>query len=271
MTGRPCAVILGNGPSVAGLMPGRLRPEDRIIRVNSFFAERVLHAGPRVDLAFIGGDPRAAPFVAAGLGRARGYRVAAWATDDRRIVRSCERLVAAPRRAVPALPAALARDIAREIGHDIALPTSARGPGPTSGVRAVLAAIAMGETEILIAGLDLYALPDRYAFSPGPRMRALMGGDYARSWPDPAQHLPDLDRQILARVAACPGLSLRLAAPTPALSGVLDLAPDRGGPASPCTGDNPGPCDWPAWAGARPLAGVVIARRLRAWHRRHAA
>jgi hypothetical protein len=255
-----CTAVLGNGPSVAGLLPGRLRTDDRIVRVNSFFVEHVLHTGTQVDLAFIGGDPRAAPFVAAGLARARVYRVAAWATDDPRVARSCDWHLTIPRLVLPPLPAALAADVDGLI--------AVSGRRPTSGVRATLAAVALGARDILIAGLDLYATSDRYVFAPGPRMQALMQADYTRRAPDPARHLPDLDRRILARLAADPALILHLAAPTPALSGILDTAPDRGGPASLSAGPNPGPRDWPAWAGPVPLAGLAALRRLRGWQRR---
>jgi hypothetical protein len=259
MIGASGTAVLGNGPSIAGLLPGRLRTDDAIVRVNSFYVEDRLHAGSRVDLAFIGGDPRAAPFVAAGLTRARSYRVAAWATDDPRIARNCAGLLAPPQCTLPAL--------APELERDITTLVATAGRRPTSGVRAVLAAVALGATDIVIAGLDLYATADRYAFAPGPRMRALMGPDYARPDADLAQHLPDLDRRILVRLAGHPGLALRLAAPTRALSGILDAAPDRGGPASLCAGRNDGPRDWPAWAGHLPLAGIATARRLRAWKR----
>jgi hypothetical protein len=259
MNGGACTAVLGNGPSVASILPGRLCADDTIIRVNSFFVEDHLHAGARVDLAFLGGDPRAAPFVAAGLARARAYRVAAWATDDPRVARSGTRHLAAPRLTLPPLPAALAADIDSLI--------AASGRRPTSGVRAILAAVALGATDLLLAGLDLYASPDRYAFAPGPRMRALMRADYARPAPDPAQHLPDLDLRVIARLAAHPGLTLRLAASSPALSEILDTAPDRGGPASLSAGPNPGPRDWPAWAGPMPLAGLAALRRIRGWQR----
>ena len=262
MIGGIAAVVLGNGPSAADILPGRIRADDGIVRVNSFFVEPVLFAGARVDLAFIGGDPRAAPFVAAGLSQARAYQVGAWATDDPKVAQSCARRLAAPGLVLPALPVALAGDIDSLIAACRRL--------PTSGVRATLAAVALGAREILIAGLDLYATPDRYVFAPGPRMRALMQDDYACPAPDPALHLPDLDRRILARLADDPALTLRLAAPTAALSGILDVAPDRGGPASLSAGPNPGPLDWPAWAGPVPLAGLAALRRIRGWQRRMA-
>jgi hypothetical protein len=253
------AAVLGNGPSGAALRPGRLRTDDAIVRVNSFFAEPRLRAGPRVDLAFLGGDPRAAPFVACGIARSRAHDLRAWASDDPRAARAATRHLAAPQLVLPPLPPSLAADLRALV--------AAAGLRPTSGTRAVLAAVALGARDVVIAGIDLYAGTTRYAFTPGPRMAALMDADYAAAAPSPAQHAPDLDRRILARVATEPGLTLRLAAPSPALDDVLDPAPDRGGPASLDAGPNPGPHDWPAWAGPVPLAGLVALRRLRRWQR----
>jgi len=253
------AAILGNGPSAACLLPGRLRADDAIVRVNSFFVEPRLVAGTRVDLAFLGGDPRAAPFVAAGLVHQRTYSVQAWASDDPRAARAVARHLSVPQRAVPPLSAGLDTDIRALV--------AAAGLRPTSGTRAVLAAVALGARDLVIAGIDLYAGPARYAFTPGPRMRALMAADYASDGPTPAQHSADLDRRILARLAAEPDVTLRLAAPSAALSDILDPAPDRGGLALTNAGPNTSLRDWPAWAGPVPLAGLVALRRLRAWQR----
>lgn len=259
MTRWRTAAILGNGPSAADLLPGRLRTDDAMVRVNSFFAEPRLRAGPRVDLVFLGGDPRAAPFVAAALARLRSHDLRAWASDDPRVARAAARHLIAPQLPLPPLPPILAADVA-------ALVTDT-GLRPTSGTRAVLAAVALGARDLVIAGIDLYSGPTRYAYVPGPRMRALMAADYAVTGPPPAQHAVDLDRRVLARVAAEPGLSLRLAAPTSCLTDILDTAPDRGGPPTLDAGPNPGPDDWPSWAGLVPLAGVVALRQLRRWQR----
>ena len=253
------AVVAGNGPSLAAISPGRVLASDAMFRINSFFLEPEYYLGRRVDLAMVAGDPRVVPFLAETLRRAAAdYQLRAWSAPSPRVARLARRALQAPFRPLRYRDAATAAEVAR-----LSAEYQAR---PTSGIETVLMAHAMGARRILLAGIDLYATPRRYAFEPGPRMRALMGGDLGRrSW-DRRLHHPDLDRRMLDWLARRGEVELfRLAEETP-LAALLDLAPRRPGPA-PEHPPKPPIEDWAGWAGGwYPLRLLWLMRRLRGWH-----
>ena len=75
-------LVAGNGPSLATIPPGQVLASDQVVRTNNFFFEEQYYVGRRVDLAFIGGDPRVAPFVLATLAHAReSYELRAWSAS----------------------------------------------------------------------------------------------------------------------------------------------------------------------------------------------
>jgi hypothetical protein len=225
--------------------------DDFVVRVNNFFFERRFHLGPRVDLAVLGGDPRVAPFMAETLRRCGDYDLRAWTSHDPRVIRGIGRMPA-PHVPMRLRDAHVARALdALRARHDREV---------TTGIFAVLTAHALGAERIVLAGMDLYGGPARYPFAPGRRMRALMGQDLGRRGADPQLHDTDLDRAVLAMLAARGDVALHAAAPTPRLDDLMPPAPARDG-ARPDDRPRSPPEDWAPRAGAYPVA---LLRALRA-------
>lgn len=249
-------VVAGNGPSLAGIAPGRVLASDAIFRINSFFLEPEYYLGRRVDLALLAGDPRVVPFVTETLRRAAGhYDIHRWAGSKPRVARIARGgglpWPEEPMRQNPEAEEALVRLSAEYQAQ------------PTSGVLALYLAHAMGAGSIGVAGIDLYAAPRRYAFDPGPRMRALLGRDLGTRAYDRRLHHPDLDKAAIDWLAARPDVSLfRLSEDTP-LSEHLDLAPERDGPA-PARPEKAPITDWSGWAkGWYPVQALWVMRKVR--------
>lgn len=250
-------VVAGNGLSLTEIAPGRVLATDRIVRTNNFFFEAEYYLGKRVDLAFIGGDPRVAPFVFETLNRARSqYDLGTWSAPSDRVARIGQRFLDLPYHMRDLGGAEAAAELTKlEARYD------AR---PSTGLQALLMAYGLGARRIILAGMDLYSGTRRYAYAPGPHQRDLLGHDLGTRAYDRRLHHPDLDRALLDWLAARPGLSLWRASNTSALTEVLDLAPERTGPA-PETGPKPQILDWADWAGWYPIALLKVLRRLRRW------
>jgi len=250
------AVVAGNGPSLAHVAPGRVTGADAILRTNSFFLEPEYFLGTRVDLAMIAGDPRVVPFLLETLCRAPHlYRIGGWSSPAPGVARMAARRMSCPQVPMACLTPAVAAEVARLSDHYRAV--------PTAGVQTLLLAHAKGARHILLAGIDLYATPQRYAVTPGPHMRRLLGQDLGTRSFDNRLHHPDLDRRLIAFLADQPGLTLQRAADPSPLSGLLDLAPPRTGPALhqppkvPIT-------DWAGWAdGWYPVGALWLPRQVR--------
>jgi hypothetical protein len=249
------AVVAGNGPSLAHIAPGRVTGADTILRTNSFFLEPVYYLGTRVDLAMISGDPRVAPFIAETLRRHQGsYDLRHWSATNPAVGRKLRRRMLCPYQpmhyATPDVAAAVARFCAQYQAQ------------PTAGVQTMFLAHALGARHILLAGIDLYATPQRYAFDPGPRMQALMGRDLGTRTYDSHLHHPDLDRALIGWLASQPDVVLHRAADPSPLTGLLDLAPVREGPAleqpvkAPIT-------DWSGSANGYPIGLLMALRKVR--------
>lgn len=283
MTARPF-VVAGNGPSIAEIPTGMVQPDDFIIRVNNFYFEPKFYVGNRVDLAFMAGDPRVATFMFETLHRCRqDYDLRAWTSHNPKVVRAGQRRFGTSYRPMryrdAATEAAVATLIAQFDRH------------PTSGVYAVLAAHALGATEVILAGLDFYDGLRRYPYELGPNCRALMGRDLVVRGLDGHLHDVELDRAILRYLAKEGGLRLLCAAPIPvALADLAAPAQPRRLPAptdlntSPDTGQNAdfflgqeaepivrnAPSDWVSYSGLYPIAvlkflrwGSALFRRLK--------
>jgi hypothetical protein len=252
VTARPF-VVAGNGPSIAGLPPGVICPEDFIIRVNNFFFEPQFYLGQRVDLAFMAGDPRVAPFMFETLHRCRGdYDLRAWTSHNPKVVRAGQRRFGALHQPMRYRDAALEAEVTALCVQ--------YGRQPTSGIYAVLMAHAMGAQEIILAGLDFYSQPRRYPFEPGPHYRALMGQDLGRRGLDTRLHDPELDRAVLKLLNARGDVRLLTAAETPALEGLAEPAPVRGGAMLTVQRQAP-PAEWASRSGLYPIALLKILRR----------
>ena len=254
-------VVAGSGVSLAAIEPGRILADDRIMRVNNFFFEDRYYLGKRVDLAFVAGDPRVAPFVFATLDRARAlYDVREWTAVPERVARAGRKLTALPERPMRHADALVTAEVER---------LQARyQTQPSGGLRAILLAHAMGARQVVLAGIDLYQGTQRYVYPPGKHQRDLLGEDLARRAYDLSQHHPDLDRSLLAWLADREDLTLWRSADCPALNGLLDLAPERPGPAlAPAPKPRSEIVDWADWAGWYPIALLKTLRRVRRWQR----
>lgn len=255
-------VVAGNGLSLTTIAPRRILAGDRIVRTNNFFFEHRYFLGSRVDLAFVGGDPRIAPFVFETLRRARAhYDIGAWSASTERVARIGRRFLDLPYRPPHHADAETAATLARlQARYQVV---------PSTGVQAVLLAHAMGARRIVLAGIDLYSGPQRYAYAPGRHQRDLLGADLATRAYDRHLHHPDLDRAVLDWLAGRPDTMLWRSADTAPLNGVLDLAPERTGPPLLATvKQQPQILDWADWAGWYPIALLKALRRARHWQRR---
>jgi hypothetical protein len=255
-------VVAGNGSSIAQIPAGRIRADDYIIRTNNFFFEPRFFLGHRVDMAFMGGDPRVAPFMFETLHRCRhDYDLRGWSSHNPRVMR------AGLRRFRPSFQPMRYRDavIEREVGALV----SRHGRHPMTGIYAALMAHGLGAEVIILAGMDFYGNSRRYPFEPGPRYRALMGQDLNERGLDGHLHDLRLDHAILRLLQSRGDVRLLHAGDNPLLSNVADPAPDRGGERL----DKPRsstPDDWVAWAGLYPIEalkalrkGSGVARRLK--------
>jgi hypothetical protein len=255
-------VVAGNGLSLTRIAAGRVVAGDTIIRTNNFFFEDRYFLGKTVDLAFVGGDPRVAPFVFETLNRARShYDVRQWSASSDRVARIGQRFLQTPYRPMqPADQATTAKLAELQARYQVV---------PSTGIQALLMARAMGARRIVLAGIDLYAGPQRYAYAPGRHQRDLLGGDLATRAYDRHLHHPDLDREMIGWLANRPGMTLWRSADCPALDGLLDLAPERPGtPVLAAPKLQPQMLDWADWAGWYPIALLKLLRRVRRWQRR---
>ncbi|MVO18516.1 hypothetical protein [Parasedimentitalea huanghaiensis] len=246
-------VVAGNGPSIASLEPGCIQADDFIIRINNFFFEPRFFLGQRVDLAFMAGDPRVAPFMFETLHQCRAdYDLRAWSSHNPRVVRAGQRRFGAlyqPMRY---------RD--SEIEAEVKTLIARYNRSPTTGVYAVLMAHAIGAQEIIMAGLDLYSTPQRYPYELGPHYRALMGQDLAARGIDSHLHHPQLDLDILKVLKTRDDVRLLRACDTPALKDLTDWAPVQGTPSLDQPRHSP-PTDWAARSGFYSIELLKVLRR----------
>ena len=253
-------VVAGNGHSVSGIADGRILADDFIIRTNNFFFEPSFFLGRRVDLAFMGGDPRVAPFMFETLYRCRSdYQLTAWSSHNPKVARAGRRRFGALFQPMVFKTAAVEQRVRELCAH--------YGKTPTTGIYAVLMAHALGAKTIILAGIDLYETDQRYPFTPGHHYRALMGQDLLGRGVDDRLHDPDLDRDILRWINAQDDVVVQLAAENSALGAFLDLAPLRQGPAVTEERSNP-PTDWSARSGLYPIAMLKLLRLGSAFMRR---
>lgn len=253
-------VVAGNGSSLARLLPGCVLASDRIVRTNNFFFEPESYLGTRVDLAFMAGDPRVAPFMFETLWRhGRDYDLRGWTSHDPRVIR------AGKRRFAPGLRPL--RPPAPDVARAVETLTVRHQRRPNTGTRAVLAAHAMGARHILLAGIDLHSGSQRYVYPPGRRMRALMGQDLGARGPDRHLHDPALDLAILAMLRDRDDLVLERACDSAALAEILPAAAARPGP-GPDRAPRRAPTDWVGRVGLYPMALLLALRRASALTRR---
>ncbi|EBA14557.1 hypothetical protein RSK20926_01142 [Roseobacter sp. SK209-2-6] len=251
------AVVAGNGASITELEPGRILADDFIIRVNNFFFEPAFYLGQRVDLAFMAGDPRVAPFMFETLYRCRqDYQIAGWSSHNPRVVRAGQRRFGALYQPMQYRDDSLRSEVQRLIVK--------YQRQPTSGIYAVLMAHALGAEKIILAGLDFYTGAKRYPFEPGPHYRALMGQDLGQRGLDHHLHDLALDLDILKILQARGQCQLLRARENPVLEDLTSLAPLRAplreGEALQRPRRNP-PVDWASRSGIYPISLLKFLRR----------
>lgn len=257
-------VIAGNGPSIAQLPPGVLHEDDFIIRVNNFFFEPLYYLGRRVDLAYMAGDPRVAPFMFETLHQWRAdYDLRALSSHNPKVWRAGQRRFADLLQPMRYRDAQLEADVQQLITQS--------GRHPTSGIYAILLAHAMGASEILMLGFDFYAQPQRYPFSVGRHYRGLMGQDVAQRGMDRRLHDQELDLDILRLLKRRADVTLLMADDIPVLHGIAQVVtPQKTVSQIPhMLQPRPdAPKDWVAWSGFYPIACLKLLRRLSAcWHK----
>lgn len=246
-------VVAGNGASISDIEPGRIQADDFIIRTNNFFFEPDFYLGRRVDLAFMAGDPRVAPFMFETLYRCRqDYELGSWSSQNPKVVRAGQRRFGALYRPMRYRDARLEAEVQRLITQ--------HQRQPTTGIYAALMAHAMGAGEIILAGFDFYTGQRRYPFDPGPHYRTLMGQDLGRRGLDQHLHALDLDLDILHVLRTRGDCRLLRVGENPVLEGLTELAPLRDGPSLRQPRRNP-PRDWVSRCGLYPISALKFLRR----------
>ena len=258
--GRTC-VVAGNGQSLSRIAPGRVLAGDAVVRTNNFFFEPEFYLGRRVDLAYLAGDPRVAPFMFETMHRCRDeYEIGGWTSHNPKVIK------AGMHRFKDLFRPMQFRDVAVE--REVERLSTRFQRKPMSGTYAVLAAHGFGAWRIVVAGIELYSGAARYPFTPGRHFESLMAPCRASRGHDRHLHDPDLDRAILEYLQLRGDLRLERSAECSALMDVLPLAETRAGdPLVTVPRDEP-VNDWAPWAGAYPIGMLKVMRRGAALRRR---
>jgi len=214
------AIVAGNGPSLADIPAGVVLNGDMIIRTNSFFLEPTYYLGDQVDLAYVAGDPKVAPFVLATMQKVTDhYHIAAWTAQSPLVAKAGQKHLHRP-----FTPFQTATPEAAKAFKDLSAQYQAQ---PTAGVCAMFQAQAHGAQTIILAGIDLYATPKRYTYEPGKHMRDLLGQNLGARAYDTRLHSADLDRALIDWMASQSGMTVLKASTSSPLD--LDPAPMREG------------------------------------------
>ncbi|MCD7061402.1 alpha-2,3-sialyltransferase [Pelagibacterium xiamenense] len=253
-------VVAGSGPSLLALDPARIDAESTIVRVNNFFFEETYHLGRRADLVQVGGDRWIFPFYAATLKKlvAEGtYSVGAWSCHQRHVIARGQRALD-----LPFMPLGY-RDAAAE--KAITGLIEAHDKTPTTGILAIINAHALGAETITLAGIDLYAAPDRYAHRLEGHSAALVQQIGTAGY-NLKFHDPELDLAILRYLADRADVELYRSAPEAVALDFLPLAPvsASGLKAEP---KRDALNDWVGWAGLWPIGAMRLARRTNEFQR----
>ena len=252
------AVVAGNGPSLAEIPAGVVIKGDMIIRTNSFFLESTYHLGDQVDLAYVAGDPRVAPFVLATMQKVSDhYSIAGWSAQNPSVIKAGSKHVTRPFE-----PFATANPEASRTLKSLSERYQAQ---PTAGVTAMFQAQARGARTLILAGIDLYATSQRYVYEPGKHMRDLLGPNLGARAYDTRLHNESLDRALIDWMANQDGMTVLKASAASPLDGI-DVAPVRSGepvlPKPKAVSD-----EWVSWAGWYPIWWLKAMRKAAAWSR----
>ncbi|MBT3141766.1 hypothetical protein DS909_22050 [Phaeobacter gallaeciensis] len=252
-------VVAGSGLSLTRVRSGQVLTSDQIIRTNNFFFEPLAYLGKRVDMAFMGGDPRIAPFMFETLWRIRAdYDLRAWTSHNPKVIRAGQRRFGPLYQPMRYRDAAIETEVATLMAH--------HDRKPTTGLYAVLMAHAMGAERIILAGIDFYNGAQRYPFEPGRHYKDLMGQDLNTRGMDHHLHDPALDLAILEALLRRGDVELSCIAKGSLLDTLMPCALLRPGDPVVQTPRTP-PTDWVARAGIYPIAWLKLLRRASAWRR----
>lgn len=248
------AVIAGNGVSLTRIAPGRLLATDFIIRSNNFFFETAYHLGRRVDLAFMGGDPRVAPFMLETLWRCRSdYQLGAMSSFNPKVYR------AAKRRFGPLLRPMRYRD--DHIARVVTALCAKYDKVPMTGTYALLMAHGLGARAAILAGFDFHTGAQRYPFEPGRHYRDLMGADINRRATDRHLHDNRLDLELIGLLRDREDMALFCTVNEGPLAEILPPAPPRDGPPLNVSPRANPPTDWAVSSGLYPIHLLKLLRR----------
>lgn len=248
-------VVAGNGMSLSRINAGRVLADDVIVRTNNFFFEPDFYLGRRVDLAFMGGDPRVAPFMFETLYRCRqDYELGHWSANNPKVCKHGKR-----RFKDTFIPMQYRDDEISNAVNDLRQRYQRK---LMTGTHAVLMAHALGAKKIILAGMDLYSSGQRYPFIPGPHFRTLMDPGVNPDGVDAPLHSVDLDKTIFELLAKRDDVELLRSADGVILDDVIDLAPLREGPAMTTSPRQNAPTDWAdRCCGYYPISLLKLLRR----------
>lgn len=254
-------VVAGNGMSLSRINAGRVLTDDVIFRTNNFFFEPDYYLGRRVDLAFMGGDPRVAPFMFETLYQCRqDYDLGLWSANNPKVREHGKR-----RFAGRFIPMQFRDDEIRNAVDGLVQRYQRK---LMTGTHAVLMAHALGAEKIILAGMDLYSSGQRYPFIPGPHFRTLMDPSVNPDGVDEPLHAVDLDKTIFEILAKRSDVELLRSADGVVLDDVIDLAPFRDGEALTTSPRANAPTDWADRCGIYHISTLKLLRRGSALRRK---
>ena len=157
---RRTCLIVGNGPSCNECEMQRIPANSFVVRTNNFFFESNYNFGKIVHLLQIGGDRWIFPYYAKTLSAMlikNVYKVNSWSTHQPHIAKKGKKIIKSQH-----VPFAGNN---HEIGAEVEKLSKKYRKQPTAGIYAILNAHALGASEIILAGFDLYTKPQRYSFT----------------------------------------------------------------------------------------------------------
>ncbi len=251
-------IVAGNGCSLTRIKPGQVLESDAIIRVNNFFFEPEYYLGRRVDLAFMGGDPRVSRFMMETLYTCQSdYELVGLSSHNAKVMR------AGKHRFKQLFQPMKFRD--DHIQNKVARRMAQYQRKPTTGIYAVLMAHALRAETIILTGFDFYLGEQRYPYPVGKNYCDLMGADLQHRSADIHLHSNGLDCEILTDIAARNDVKLQAADGQPVLSCIMPKAPIRAGRSVLRQNRDSPPRDWVSHSGAYPISFLKLMRKASAF------
>lgn len=248
-------VIGGSGPSLRRTDHRRVPADAPVVRVNNFFLEDRYYLGRVIDRVYFSGDPRAIRFYLATLRKV--MRVGEYE------VRGSVSHQASASRHHPPEPFHHFEVADPEIHDLVQRHWSTTAILPSSGVLAMVQAVAAGATALLLTGIDFYE-GEKYAFPPPPRLARLLAPNLNPVGYDTRLHALEVDLEVI-QVLRERGITIERL--SEADEQVLDL---RVAPVLPPGSHLPPPAvkaapteDWVRWSGLWSIDALVGLRWLR--------